>query len=87
MPKFELNPIEYFWGTVKKYLHDNCDYSFDGLKEDLLNLSIGFGSHTRMDAYGEGLGSVEAQLRVKKFSSRKYKSHRRILENVARLLD
>ena len=36
LPKFhcELNPIEYFWGMVKKYLRDH--YSFDGLKENLL---------------------------------------------------
>ena len=31
----ELNPIEYFWGMVKKYLCDNCDYSFNGLKGNL----------------------------------------------------
>jgi hypothetical protein len=37
LPKFhcKLNPIKYFWGMVKKYLHDHCDYSFDGLKENL----------------------------------------------------
>lgn len=37
LPKFhcELNPIKYFWGMVKKYLRDHCDYSFDGLKANL----------------------------------------------------
>ena len=25
-----------FWGAVKKYLCDNCNYTFDTLKENLL---------------------------------------------------
>ena len=38
LPKFhcELNFIEFFWGTIKKYLHDNCDYTFTTLKENPL---------------------------------------------------
>ena len=87
-PKFhcKLNPIEYFWGMVKKCLHDNCDYSFDGLKENLPKVldSVPIQTIHRwehrlfrwMEAYRAGLGSVQAQLQVKKFSSRKYKSHR-----------
>ncbi|KAF9489276.1 hypothetical protein BDN71DRAFT_1530069, partial [Pleurotus eryngii] len=31
----ELNFIEYFWGMVKKYLCDNCDYTFKTLKENM----------------------------------------------------
>jgi len=31
----ELNFIEFYWGAVKKYLHDNCDYTFDTLKENM----------------------------------------------------
>ena len=38
LPKFhcELNYIEFFWGVVKKYLCNNCDYTFDALKRNLL---------------------------------------------------
>jgi len=37
LPKFhcELNFIEFFWGMVKKYLHDNCNYTFDILKDNM----------------------------------------------------
>lgn len=39
------------------------------------------------EAYQMGLSAKDVQLRVKEFSSRKYKSHRRIPETVARMLD
>ncbi|KAG2065305.1 hypothetical protein BDR04DRAFT_1130431 [Suillus decipiens] len=37
LPKFhcKLNLIEFFWGQVKKYLCDNCDYTFDTLKKNM----------------------------------------------------
>jgi hypothetical protein len=39
LPKFhcKLAFIEYFWGSTKKYLQENCDCSFDTLK---LNMPI-----------------------------------------------
>jgi hypothetical protein len=99
LPKFhcELNFIEFFWGMVKKYLHDNCDYTFDTLEENLPKALHSVHIHTirrwehRMfrwiKAYRSGLGTHEAQAQVWKFSSTKYKSHRRIPEGVVSAFD
>jgi hypothetical protein len=37
LPKFhyELNFIEFYWGAIKNYLYDNCDYTFDTWKENM----------------------------------------------------
>jgi hypothetical protein len=40
-----------------------------------------------MAAYKDGLGTQEAQLKVKQFSSRKFKSHRRVPESLVRIFD
>jgi hypothetical protein len=99
LPKFhcELNYIEFFWGVVKKYLRDNCNYTFEALKTNLPNAlrsvqlkTFRLWEHRMyrwMDAYREGLGTSEAQIQVRKFSSTKYKSHRRIPEAVACIFD
>ena len=99
LPKFhcELNFIEYFWGAVKKYLRDHCDYTFPTLRENLPKALESVAVETirkwehRMwrwlDAYDGGMGAREAQLHVQKFSSRKYKSHRRVPEGLGAQLD
>jgi transposase len=98
-PKFhcELNFIEFFWTQVKKYLCDNCDYIFDTLKENMPKAlesvsltTIRQWEHRMyrwMEAYRSGLGTSAAQLQVKRFGSAKYKSHRWVLEAVARAFD
>jgi len=93
LPKFhcELNYIEFFWGAVKRWLHDNCDYTFQGLQENLLKAmkaveldTIRKWEHQMyrwMDTYQGGLSARDAQFKVKAFSSRKYTSHRRVPES------
>ncbi|KAJ3792109.1 hypothetical protein GGU11DRAFT_819115 [Lentinula aff. detonsa] len=84
-------------GMKQKYLRDHCDYTFNGLKA---NMHPALGSvslltirkwehrmHRWMDAYRSGLGAKEAQFQVRAFSSRKYKSHRRVSDNVAQSFD
>lgn len=99
LPKFhcELNFIEFFWGKVKKHLWDNCDGSFETLKKNLpialqsVQLStIHLWEHCTyqwMNAYRTGLGTRAAQEQVKNFSSKRYKSHRRVPEAVAQAFD
>jgi hypothetical protein len=99
LPKFycELNFIEFFWGTVKQYLQEHCDYSFETLKENMPKAlsavplaTIRQWEHHMirwMDAYQKGMATQDAQLHVQKFSSTMYKSHCRIPECVAHSFD
>jgi hypothetical protein len=92
-----MNFIEYFWGAVKRYLRENCDYTFDTLRK---NMQKAFRSvsvelirkweHRTwwfIKAYSSGLDAKEAQQQVKAFSSRRYASHRRISEKLGKAMD
>ena len=99
LPKFhcKLNFIEFFWGAVKRYLQENCDYSFTTLQENMPKALASVSVKTIrkwehrmkqwMEAYGDGLGAKDAQIQVNKFSSKRYMSRRRIPERVAAALD
>ncbi|KAJ7939983.1 hypothetical protein B0H13DRAFT_1514715, partial [Mycena leptocephala] len=78
-------------GRLKKYLRDNCDYTFDTLTENmpksLASVKVASWEHRMvqwMNVYRTGLKTKDAQLQVQKFSSTKYKSHQCIPEQVAR---
>ena len=82
---------------MKKYLQDNCDYTFETLKT---NMPLALASvkiqtiqkwenrmYRCLEAYKDGLGTSEAQKKVREFSSKRYKSHRRVGECFGTTLD
>ena len=93
----KLNFIKFFWGSVNKYLRKNCDYTFDTLKanvpkalESVKLETIHRWEHRMipwMNAYHGGLSTAEAQIQVRAFSSKPYRSHRWVPETVARIFD
>ena len=66
LPKFhcELNFIEFFWGAVKKYLCDNCDYTFDTLKENMPKAMASVSLSTKYSAVGTSNASLDGSLPI-----------------------
>ncbi|KAI5990947.1 hypothetical protein EDD15DRAFT_2169699 [Pisolithus albus] len=83
--------------STKRYLCNNCDYTFSTLQENMPRALASVEVHTIrkwehrmkrwMEAYRTGLGAQDAQFRVQEFSSRKYKSHRRVTDTVAQVVE
>ena len=99
LPKYhcEHNFIEFFWGAVKKYLHDNTNYTFETLKVNLQKAMASVKLETIWkrelrtfwwcEAYRSGLDAKQVQVVVQKFSSKTFKSHRHIAEMYASAFD
>ncbi|KIY60956.1 hypothetical protein CYLTODRAFT_447875 [Cylindrobasidium torrendii FP15055 ss-10] len=70
----ELNFIEFFWGAVKRYLRENCDYTFETLKLNMPKALAHIGINTIRKwemrtirwckAYRSGLDAKDAQKKV-----------------------
>jgi hypothetical protein len=91
LPKFhcELNFIEYFRGTVKRYL-DTLKANLPKALESVPLETIRCWEHRTcrwMEAYQSGMSAKEVQTHVQLYSSKKYKSHRHIPEWVAAAMD
>ncbi|PKY31798.1 hypothetical protein RhiirB3_475331 [Rhizophagus irregularis] len=93
-PKFhcECNFIERYWGFAKWETRQICNYNFNDLliqvPEVLISVPVttirkfARKSWRYMDAYNKGLESRTAEWAVNK-----YKSHRRLPENIERIMD
>ena len=93
-PKFhcECNFIERYWGFTKRETRRLCNYNFNDLlvqvPEVLINVPVSTirkfarKSWRYMDAYNKGLEGRTAEWAVSK-----YKSHRRLPENIERIME
>ncbi|KAH8793679.1 hypothetical protein DL96DRAFT_1478969 [Flagelloscypha sp. PMI_526] len=82
---------------LKRYLREHCDYSFEGLKARMTEAlaSVPLSTFRKwqnrtfrwVEAYRSGLDARHAQFEVKKFSTRVYRSHRRVGEQMGSLMD
>ena len=88
-PKFhcELNFIERYWGTAKKYARENCNYSWSSLQrvvpvalesvDIILIRKFARKAWRYMDLYRNGITGKLAE-----YAAKKYKSHRCIPDYV-----
>ncbi|KAF8159193.1 hypothetical protein B0H34DRAFT_655343 [Crassisporium funariophilum] len=84
-------------GMRQRWLREHCDYTFQGLQANLPKAleSVALETirrwehrmHRWTDAYRSGLTARDVQLKVKEFSSKKYTSHCRVPETLARMFD
>jgi len=93
-PKFhcECNYIERFWGAAKRQVRRDCDYSFASLKsrvpQTMKSISLetirkfSRKSWRYIHAYSKGLNGEVAAWAVKKF-----KSHRKISEEIEKIIE
>src|SRR6266498_4034874 len=93
-PKFhcECNFIERYWGFVKRETRELCSYDYADLLKRIPEVLVGVPITTirkfarkswrYMDAYNKGLEGRTAEWAVNK-----YKSHRRLPENIERIMD
>ena len=82
-PKFhcELNHIEYFWCHSKRYARENCDYTIDGLRDNLPIALAQVRSTTILGCYNSCMKKMELYRQGVAYGSDQWKkltSHQKI---------